>query len=183
MKDLDQMELPTLESSQGECHAKTSASQVKEQESTENEADYGLTTSTVLLQFDPDSQSWKTFQLSLIEDYQTYSADWQRSGTMRLGQSTIPSTSDTRSVGAEFIFSLSEMESPDTPIFSDLKNVVLEHVSSRWKLSTRAVNGILRRAKESNIPLPISLANALMSMRVQVLAAHSQSETTNHIQT
>jgi hypothetical protein len=51
----------------------------------ERVADSGLNTAALLAKYDPATQLWKTSQLSLFGGYQTFSATWPRSGTMRNG--------------------------------------------------------------------------------------------------
>jgi hypothetical protein len=59
---------------------RTSASQEKAQESTGNDPECGGTWRGSLAKFDPVSCSWKTAQLSLIEDLEPCSVTWPRSG-------------------------------------------------------------------------------------------------------
>lgn len=46
---------------------------------------YGVNMLASFASFDPASSSWKTSQLSLVADLETYSETWPRSGTMRGG--------------------------------------------------------------------------------------------------
>ena len=60
--------------------AKTSALQEKAQELTANAPECGSTWHGSLARFDPVSCSWKTAQLSLLEDLEQCSVTWPRSG-------------------------------------------------------------------------------------------------------
>ena len=66
--------------------AKTSALPAKEQESPESEAECGDTWRGSLARFDPDSCGWKTVQHSLLEDSESSSVTWPRSGMTANGQ-------------------------------------------------------------------------------------------------
>ena len=48
-------------------------------------AAYGRSTPELLANYDPATSSWRTSQLCLDGDYQTFSETWPRSGTMRNG--------------------------------------------------------------------------------------------------
>ena len=68
-------------------HAKTSAPQEKEQESTENDPGCGHTWQELLARYDLDSSTWKTPQCSLLGDYTEFSETWPRWGSMQDGVS------------------------------------------------------------------------------------------------
>ena len=161
MKDLKQMELLGLGVCAEGFHVPIFPSEEQEREYTGNKAGYGLNTEDLSMMYDPIMQSWKTYQRCLIEGWQSYSETWPRSGTMRLGQPSIPNISGCHNVGAEFIFSLSEQESPLIPISSTLQDVVILDAGSGWNISTGTARGILRKAAISKKDLPITLANAL----------------------
>jgi len=63
-----------------DSRARILASLEKAQESTESKVGYGQKWRASLAKFDPDSRSWKTAQLSLIEDSDESSVTWPRSG-------------------------------------------------------------------------------------------------------
>lgn len=63
-----------------DSHVRTSALQVKAQESTESAVGYGQRWPASLAKYDPDLRSWKTAQRSLIEDSDECSVIWPRSG-------------------------------------------------------------------------------------------------------
>ncbi len=46
---------------------------------------FGGSTSEPFAEFDPDSLSWRTFQLSLLEDWTLFSETWPRAGMTRSG--------------------------------------------------------------------------------------------------
>lgn len=46
---------------------------------------FGGSTSEPFAEFDPDSLSWRTFQLSLLEDWTSFSGTWPRAGMTRSG--------------------------------------------------------------------------------------------------
>lgn len=60
--------------------ARTSALQDEVQESRASAAECGPTWRASLAKFDPDSSTWKTVQLSLLEDSELSSVTWPRSG-------------------------------------------------------------------------------------------------------
>ena len=60
--------------------AKTSAQPVRAQESTANEADYGVRWQGSLARYDHSTSSWKTAQCSLLGDWDVYSETWPRWG-------------------------------------------------------------------------------------------------------
>ena len=72
-------------SSVADSHARTSALQGSEQESTEKEAAFGATSPESLAKYDRDSSLWKTSQLSLEGDLVEFSETWPRSGMTRSG--------------------------------------------------------------------------------------------------
>ena len=67
-------------------HAKTSVLLGKEQALTENARECGHTWRESLAKFDPVSSSWRTVQLSLLEDLGESSVIWPRSGMTVNGQ-------------------------------------------------------------------------------------------------
>lgn len=68
--------------SQGGSHARTSVLQEMESAWRESEAGYSLKSQDWLASYDPNSSSWKTCQLSLLEDSPTYVWLSLRSGTI-----------------------------------------------------------------------------------------------------
>lgn len=66
-------------------HAKTSVSQAKAPDLLANAAAYGQNTPVLLAKFDPNSSSWRTSQLCLDGDLETFSETWPRSGMMQNG--------------------------------------------------------------------------------------------------
>jgi len=66
--------------------AKTSALQERAQASQASAAECGDTWRGSLARFDPDTSSWKTVQHSLLEDSESYSVTWPRSGMTANGQ-------------------------------------------------------------------------------------------------
>jgi hypothetical protein len=78
------MELPSM-SSAAASRARTFQRLELELGLTASAADYGLTMLDSLASFDPLSSSWKTSQLSLVEDLTVFSETWPRSGMMRSG--------------------------------------------------------------------------------------------------
>jgi len=72
-------------SSRGDFHARTSAPQAREPESTVPDLASGLNLLGSLARFDPDTSSWRTPQCSLIEDLDVFSETWPRWGSMRNG--------------------------------------------------------------------------------------------------
>jgi hypothetical protein len=82
--------------------ARTSASPEKERESTASDPGYGVKWRGSLAKFDPDSRSWKTAQLSLIEDSDESSVIWPRSGMTADGQCYLLPTLAPRTKGDRF---------------------------------------------------------------------------------
>jgi hypothetical protein len=66
--------------------ARTSALQERAQASQASAAECGDTWRGLLARFDPDTSSWKTVQHSLLEDSQSFSVIWPRSGMTVDGQ-------------------------------------------------------------------------------------------------
>jgi hypothetical protein len=66
--------------------ARTSALPAKAQESPESAAECGDTWRGSLARLDPDTSSWKTVQHSLLEDSESSSVTWPRSGMTANGQ-------------------------------------------------------------------------------------------------
>ena len=61
---------------------------------------FGPSTSEPFASFDPDTRSWRTPQLSLLEDSETFSGSWPRSGMTRSGSAfrlphSVPPTAGT----------------------------------------------------------------------------------------
>lgn len=88
----------------------------------------GVRSSALLAWFDPATSSWKTRQLSLVEDWAPFSETWPRSGTMRNGQCwelpmLVPHTSASDG-GA--------LHGVTTPTVNDSKNRTLPP-SLRWR--------------------------------------------------
>lgn len=75
-----------LTSLQVDSLAKTSASQVKEQESLESEADSGKKWQGSFTRYDRDLHSWKTRQYLLDGDLESFSETWPKWGIMRGGE-------------------------------------------------------------------------------------------------
>lgn len=69
-----------------DSHAKTSVSPDMGPASTDSEADYGMSSLGSFAWFDHLSCSWKTWQLCLSGEWETYSEPWPTSGSMRNGQ-------------------------------------------------------------------------------------------------
>ena len=67
-------------------HARTLASQEKARASQASAAECGDTWRGSLARFDPDTSSWKTVQHSLLEDSESSSVTWPRSGMTANGQ-------------------------------------------------------------------------------------------------
>ena len=68
-----------------DSHARTSAQQAKEQESTVHGLECGSTWQGSLARYDRDLRLWKTPQYSLLEGLDEFSGTWPRWGTMRNG--------------------------------------------------------------------------------------------------
>jgi len=79
-----QMELPSMSSAEG-SHARTSAPRERALASLASEAAYGVSTPALLASFDPDTSSWRTWQLCLVEGLARFSESWPRSGLMLSG--------------------------------------------------------------------------------------------------
>ena len=75
----------TLTSSQEVFHVKTFHTPEKVQDCKASEAASSLKSAALLATWDQDSLSWKTSQRCLLEDWETFSGHWPRSGTMRNG--------------------------------------------------------------------------------------------------
>lgn len=65
--------------------ARTSASQAREPGWLGNVPAFGGGSPVPFASFDPDSLSWKTLQLSLLEDSETFSQTWPRAGMTQSG--------------------------------------------------------------------------------------------------
>lgn len=65
--------------------ARTSAPAEPARASTAPDQDYGEKWSELLAKLDPNLYSWRTPQLSLLEDSEQFSETWPRSGSMRSG--------------------------------------------------------------------------------------------------
>lgn len=65
--------------------ARTSASPGRERVWLGNVPAFGGSTSEPFATYDPDTSSWRTLQLSLLEDLATFSQTWPRAGTTRNG--------------------------------------------------------------------------------------------------
>jgi len=90
MKNSNQMELPELTLSPEDFHAKISALQENKQASARvRDQGYGQKSPVLLAKYNPDTQSWKTSQLSLVataeDGLAEFSETWPRSGMMRNG--------------------------------------------------------------------------------------------------
>ena len=71
--------------SQGDSPVKMSALQGKEQESKEKGQGFGHISQKPFAYFDQESSSWKTFQVSLLQEWVKFSETWPRAGMMRNG--------------------------------------------------------------------------------------------------
>lgn len=85
-------------SSQEVSHARTYPSPAKVQESAGSDPAYGKPCSTPFAQFDPNTYSLRTFQLSLFEDSMSSSLTLPRAGSMRNGECFERQTSVPRTV-------------------------------------------------------------------------------------
>lgn len=74
-----------LISSLVDSHVKMSASQEKEKELMEKEADYGKSTYGSFAKLDQDGLSWKTSQACFLTEWALYLETWPRAGMMRNG--------------------------------------------------------------------------------------------------
>ena len=86
-----QMSLGVPESDQSTLSAagslvRTSATQAKALDWPARAAAYGLNSRVSLASYDPNSQSWRTSQLCLNGEWETFSGTWPESGTTRNGQ-------------------------------------------------------------------------------------------------
>lgn len=79
-----QTEFPWMSSAEA-SPVRTSARQGRGPASTASAADYGASIPVSLAHFDPDTSSWRTWQLSLVEGLTVFSETWPRSGLMRNG--------------------------------------------------------------------------------------------------
>lgn len=79
-----QTEFPWMSSAEG-FPVRTSRLQERGRDSPANDRDYGASTPELLARFDPDTSSWRTWQLCLVEGLETFSETWPRSGLMRSG--------------------------------------------------------------------------------------------------
>nr|DAL05350.1 MAG TPA: hypothetical protein [Caudoviricetes sp.] len=78
----------------GDFHAKTSHLQTEMQkEFLERGQGFGRKCSESFARLDPDTCSWKTPQLSLVEGLDVYSETWPRSGSMQNGMCLVRTTS------------------------------------------------------------------------------------------
>lgn len=68
----------------------------------DNAQDYGLTTQTPFAYYDHAASSWKTSQLSFIEESTVFSETWPRAGTMRNGTVYQRQPSALRTYATEF---------------------------------------------------------------------------------
>jgi hypothetical protein len=82
--DSPQMELPLMSSAE-DSPVRTFPSQERELAWQASAAAYGRSSPVLLASYDPDTRSWKTSQLCLVEGLQTFSETWPRSGMMRSG--------------------------------------------------------------------------------------------------
>lgn len=85
--------------------ARTSASQVKEQESPESEADSGKKWQGSFTRYDRDLHSWKTRQCLLDGDLESFSETWPKWGIMRSGECWAHTMSAHLTSGTESGFS------------------------------------------------------------------------------
>ncbi len=83
------------------------------------------------------------------------------SGIARPGPVSMLNGSASRNVVVVCFSSAAVMESPRTPIFSTLLDVLQKNAPSKYRLSKTAAAGILRRAEKRSKKLPELLARAL----------------------
>jgi hypothetical protein len=67
-------------------HARTSQSQEREMDLTENDQECGEKWLASFVKYDPDTSSWKTHQCSLLGDLDKFSETWPQWGLMRNGE-------------------------------------------------------------------------------------------------
>ncbi len=67
-------------------HAKTSAQQEREQESTESDLECGEKWRGSFVKYNQDSSSWRTHQCSFLGDLEEFSETWPQWGLMRNGE-------------------------------------------------------------------------------------------------
>ena len=126
---------------------------------------FGRHTETLSLQYDPDLQSWKMSLLFEAEGLIASSETWPASGMMRLIRYSTPSSWEARSVDVEFTSWPAAMDCPPEPIYSTVQSVLNLTPPPKSQLSSNAVNAILRRSREHDLPLPSFLASALISLQ------------------
>lgn len=87
--DLFPMELKESISSRVDFHARISAQQENKKVLKQSDQDYGLNSAELLATYDPDTQSWRTSQHSLVETtgdgLERFLETWPRSGLMQNG--------------------------------------------------------------------------------------------------
>ena len=124
--------------------AKTSALPEKAQASPESAAECGDTWRGSLARFDPDTSSWKTVQHSLLEDSESCSVIWPRSGMTANGQCWELPTLGRR-------ISATDSGLWQTPVADDAVNRVNGKINSRGepKLSAQVLRWPTPIARDS----------------------------------
>ena len=135
---------------QEDSRARTSALPEKAQESPESGQECGPTWRGSLAKFDPDSRSWKTVQLCLLEDLELSSVTWPRSGMTANGQCWELPTLERRTSGTGFGWLL------PTPCSSDPQ---LERRAKHGEHYTTS-SGSVRRKNEDGTSSNLGLAAA-----------------------
>jgi hypothetical protein len=98
----EQLALPLSMSSAAGGHVRTSRSPARAPDWQASDQAYGRSSPESLARFDPSTASWRTSQLCLDGEWETFSATWPRSGTMRSGtayrlQPLVPLTAEIES--------------------------------------------------------------------------------------
>ena len=130
----------------------------------EKDQDCGQNTFEFLENADQNIASSKMFTICSVTELEGFCKTFPKSGMIRLTRSSIPSFAEFHKGGAEFTFWESATESPITPIFSNVEDVLDQRLNGHRQVSKRAALGYLRRQSENDKPLPILLNNALMNL-------------------
>lgn len=109
-------------SSLAASRAKTSALREPEPVSTESGRVSGPSTRESFARYDPASFSWKTSQLSLLEDSTVSSATWPKAGTMRNGICSERSRSARRTAVKGSSYSRNEYPTPSATPYGTSQN-------------------------------------------------------------
>jgi hypothetical protein len=135
--------------------ARTSALQVEAQESTASAAGSGPSLLASFVKYDRDSHSWKTRQLSLLEDSAACSVTWPRWGRMRDGACypLRPSALHTSESGSGLLPTLTAQSYGSNKGGSagrvGKERLSLHALSARGRLPTLTVSGNYNRAGAS----------------------------------